>query len=179
MKPVTKSNLNIFGRTDTEAETPINVSCSVVSDLWDHMDSSQPVALLSIEFSRQECWSRLPFPSPGVFPTQGSNSGLPHCRYILYHLSYQGSPIFWPPDVQSQLIGKDLMLGKIEGRRRRGQQRMRQLVGITNTVVMNLSKLREIVKDRESSCAAVHGVAKSWTGFSGSKITVKFPSIEP
>ena len=150
-----------------------------MSDLCNHMDSSQPVALLSIEFSRQECWSRLPFPSPGVFPTQGSNSGLPHCRYILYHLSYQGSPIFWPPDVQSQLIGKDLMLGKIEGRRRRGQQRMRQLVGITNTVVMNLSKLREIVKDRESSCAAVHGVAKSRTGFSGSKITVKFPSIEP
>ena len=76
-------------------------------DLCDHMDSSQPVALLSMEFSRQEYWSRLPFPSPGVFLTQGSNLGLLHCKYILYHLSYQGSPILWPSDVQSQLNGKD------------------------------------------------------------------------
>ena len=49
-------------------------------------------APLSMEFSRQEYWNGLPFPSPGVFPTQGSNLGLPHCRQILYHLSHQGSP---------------------------------------------------------------------------------------
>ena len=73
--------------------------------------------------------------------------------------------ILWLSDVKSWLIGKDLMLGKTEGKRR-GQQRIRWLHGIINSTDMNLSKLQEIVKDREAWCAAVHGVSKIWTWLS-------------
>ena len=70
--------------------------------------------------------------------------------------------MLWPPDTRSQLIRKILMLGKIEGRRRRGWQRMRWLDSITDSKDMNLSKLWETAEDRVFWHAAVHGLQKAW-----------------
>ena len=73
------------------------------------------------------------------------------------------APVFWPPDMNSHLTGNQAqILGKIEGKRRKGWQRMRWLDGIIDTMGMSFSKLWEIVKDRETCHATVHGITKSW-----------------
>ena len=87
------------------------------------------------------------------------------------------APILWPPDAKSRLTGKTLMLGNIEGTKRKGWDRMRWWDGIIDSMDMNLSKLQEIVKDWEAWHAAVHDVAKNQTQLSNWTTTIMITTM--
>ena len=112
------------------------------------------------------CWRRLesPLDSKGIQPVH--SEGDQPWGFFGKNDAKAETPVLWPPYAKSWLIQKTLMLGGIGGRRRRGQQRMRCLDGIIDSMNVSLSELQELVMDRESRRAAIHGVAKSRTRLS-------------
>ena len=138
--------------------------------LCNPMDCSLPGSS-ELRFSQQEYWSRLPFLSPGMNGEAISPKGN-KTEELLLKLKFQYSGhLMWRGD----LLEKTLMLGNIEGKRRRGWQRMRRLESITDSVDMDLGKLGEVLEDRGGWRAGIFGVAKSQMWFSNWTIAVNGP----
>ena len=89
------------------------------------------------------------------------------------------APVLWPPDWRAKSLGKTLMLGKTEGKRRKRQQRIRWLDGITDSMGMNLSELLKIVEDRGTWYVGIPGVTKNGTGFSDWTMTITTHHFQP
>ena len=103
------------------------------------------------------CWRKLLSPLDSKETKVVNSKGNQPWMFIGWTEAVAEAPILWPPDAKSWSLEKTLMLGKTKGKRRRGQQRMRQLDSLTNSTDMNLSKLPDIVEDREAWWATVQG----------------------